>query len=476
MKDNIYEILESYSINNHLSITEMIQILEKCIFNTWEEIYGAGYALSLRLEKNGVFLYRKVNVVSRVVDIKTEIRGANVGETIEEKLSIENLLSQNNILHTTDAIQREIKLFNKQKEFDEFIGKKGELFTCTVKKMSGKSIILLIHGLYEGIIPHFQAVSREIFTPGEKITCRLHDVKSSFDYQLIFERKSQDFVKEILKSMIPEVEAKAINVIKIVRDPGYASMILVSSESSINPVGACIGFKGQRKKDISTELKGERVYFVAYNDNLYKQIQGCFPNVELKKVNFLNENEIEIVVNSENLSEVIGRKGQTISLVSKLISKRISVLDNEQYKEKQIQKKKEKIEEFAVFGIEENEAHNLLTNYQSLSEALNDDTLSEDLVKKIQSYIDNNNNLELEKYVNAGGDKSFFLSISGVPCYAYFILLEYNITNLDSLLALTQETEELEAIRSAKDLYEMTSIDEDSCVLIMNYLEEISST
>ena len=457
----IYELIESYASTNHLSNEEVIHILEKCLKASWESVYGSGYDLFLKVNEDGVNLYRKVIVTEKINNIKTEIRGTNIGEMIEERLSIE-ALPRNIINHTLESIQFEIKKTNKETEYNLYKDQVGKLFTCTVKKVSGKTIILSLMNLYEGVIQFFSAVPRESFIPGDKVMCRLSEVKKGIDYQLFFERKSIEFVRELIREFVPDVASGAVEIKNIARDPGYISKVIVtSSESSINPVGACIGFKGQRRKHIIDGLKGEKVDFIAFHTNLYKQIEAFFPKLTLNKVLLSNDqNEIEIVVTEDLIPQIMGRRGQNVMLMSRLLNKKIKIISTTEYQIKRNEHMKQKIDLLVVDGFEEQEAHDIIYKYINPEDALKDDTISESFKTKIEHYVENKNAEDRERYVTMGGDPNFFLSIPDIPKFIYFKLLENNIQTMDHLKDYS----------SAKELADSSDIDNDIAILIMEYI------
>jgi N utilization substance protein A len=459
MDINIIEVLDAMAASHKLTPQEMIQVLEIAIKEAWETVYGQGYKLSLEVINKDVALYREVEVVQEVTDIKTQIKGENVGHIIKDKLPLSNL-PRNVVLNVYDALTREIKNIHKIREYDLYKDQVGKLFKYQVKKIAGRSIILNIANQYDGIIPASLANQRERFAIGEYIQCRLAEVNYNLmDYQLIFERKSKEFIEELVAESIPEVGAGAVRIKAVAREPGSLCKILVESEGSVNAVGACLGMKGQRRAEIVKELKGEKIDFIMYHQNIINQIKECFRSkkIDIFKINIIDDENIEIVIPDDKVPEAIGKRGQNIFLTKRLLNKQLTIISQTDHQTKEDARLLEAAKEFEQFEIDNTTAIEILTKYHTIQDAIYSEELEPDLVNKLENYLAYKQEQEKEEFINSGGDAEFFASIPNIPNFVYFDLLHSNIKNYDALLHF----------QTAEELSEYSGIDIDICIMLL---------
>lgn len=463
MNVNINEIVEALAASHKLMNEEILEIIEKVLIEAWGNVYGPDYKISIKIEDDRIFLVREVQVVEEVHDIKTEIKGKNVGEVLFEKLDLQTL-PRNIIASIYDSLSREIKNIHKIREYEAYKDQVGQLFKYQVKKIAGRSIIINVANIYEGIIPYYLSNQTERFMPGDFIQCRLTEVSfNPVDYQLIFERKSRDFIELLLKEYIPEMAADAIIIKNIARSPGNLCKILVESSGSINAVGACLGMKGKRRNEIIRELNGEKVDFINYHHNMNQQIKECFKakKINIIKINATDQETFEVVIPDDKVSEAIGKRGQNIFLTKKLLDKQITVISLTDFQAREGVKIAEEAEKLIEFGISKEEGIMIFEKFQNLQDAIYDESLDPELVKKIQNYANYLIEEERTMFIENGGEADFFLSIPNIPSYVFLNLLEFNIRNV----------EDLATFDSAEDLQKLTNLDIDICIMVIEFVD-----
>ena len=458
MNIDIKEIIESIASVNKLSEEDIIKTLEKCFFEAWESIYGEGYELFLKIENNKLNLYRKVITVKEIEDIKTEIIGEEEGIEVIEKLDI-TAFPRHLILNIYENIQKEIKNVHKDREYSNYYDKVGQLFRCQVTKSAGRFVVLKVDNEYTGCIPNYYFNQRERLFPGDFVQCRLAEVKQNYvDHQLMFERKTYEFLKLLLAEFIPEIASGAITIKSIARNPGEIAKVLVDSDGTVNAVGACLGMKGKRRLDIIKELNGEKVDFIRFYEDINKQIKEYFSH---KKIDILytieiEEDSFEIVVTDEKIPEVIGKAGQNIFLVKSLLHKQIKVIGLTEFQERENTKIEKLAEDMINFGINKEQAIFILRNFYNLDDVQYSDEVTVELKEKVLEYIKYQNKKEKEDFVKLGGNIDFFLSIKGIPNYVYFELLNAKIKSIS----------DLENIKTIEELQDITGLDRDICLLL----------
>ena len=329
--------LENLAAENNCNMQEIVEILEQAIIAGWESMYGEGYNLGIEYRGGQIRLFRYLEVVEKVENPRLQIASSeiNKSQTIDmnDKTYIqENLLfnlSRSAIKVVQEELDDRLKTLKRKKIYTFFSGRIGELFTCTIKKICGNVIILMI-GEYEGIMDPTMYV-QERFQHGQKIPCRLNRVEMNLDYQLYFERKSNAFIHLLLASIVPEISLGAVEVKDIARS-NAGCKIAVKSDGSINPISACIGLRQERRNQISKALNAERIEFVLWKDTILQCVYSYFHNIKIERVE-IGEEVINIWIPEIDLSKAIGRGGQNAYLTSKLIGKKIMINKFEELKD-----------------------------------------------------------------------------------------------------------------------------------------------
>ncbi len=205
--------------------------------------------------------------------------------------------------------------------FDEFDARKGELINGLVHRMD-KGIMVIDLGKAEGIILRQEQSRREEFKQGDRVKALCIDVRrSSQGAQVVLSRVHPDFVKKLFENEVPEIYEKIVEIKSVAREAGERTKIAVySSEEKIDPVGACVGVKGARVKNVVKELFGEKIDIVRWSENLEELVKGALAPAELEEVSADKEaRKIQVIVNEDQLSLAIGKKGQNVRLACKLI-------------------------------------------------------------------------------------------------------------------------------------------------------------
>jgi len=211
--------------------------------------------------------------------------------------------------------------------FEDFTTRKHTIVTGTVHRFERGNLIIDL-GRTEGLLPRSELLPRERYNQGERVRAYVQEVeKSAKGPQILLTRKNEGMVKKLFELEIPEITDGIVEINSISREPGERTKIAVSSkDEKIDSVGACVGMRGQRVKNIVRELQGEKIDIVRYSDDLKEYIKGALSPAEVAQVNIDRDNKkVEVVVEDDQLSLAIGRKGQNVRLASKLIGYEIDV-------------------------------------------------------------------------------------------------------------------------------------------------------
>jgi N utilization substance protein A len=207
--------------------------------------------------------------------------------------------------------------------FNEFQAKVGEIVSGTVYRFEKGSIVIDLLGKAEGLLLKREQSPREEFKQGQRIRAFVVDVKrEAKGAQILLSRAHQNFVKKLFELEVPEIFEGIVEIKSISRQPGERTKIAVYSKNDkVDSVGACVGMRGNRVRNIVTELQGEKIDIVRYHDDIREYIKGALSPAEVAEIKLNKEAmKAEVIVNEDQLSLAIGKHGQNVRLASRLIN------------------------------------------------------------------------------------------------------------------------------------------------------------
>ena len=213
----------------------------------------------------------------------------------------------------------------------------GDLVTGIVKRVERGNVYIDLGSNAEAIITRDDMIPREAVRPGDRLRGYLHEViPEQRGPQLFVSRVAPQFLIELFKLEVPEVGQGLIEILAAARDPGLRAKIAVkSNDPRIDPVGACVGMRGSRVQTVSTELSGERVDIILWDDNTAQFVINAMSPAEVTSIVVDEETHtMDIAVGEEQLSQAIGRAGQNVRLASQLTGWELNVMDESQAEEK----------------------------------------------------------------------------------------------------------------------------------------------
>jgi N utilization substance protein A len=213
----------------------------------------------------------------------------------------------------------------------------GDLVTGVVKRVERGNVYIDLGSNAEAIISRDDMIPREAVRPGDRLRGYLYEVSAEQrGPQLFVSRVAPPFLIELFKLEVPEVGQGLIEILAAARDPGLRAKIAVkSNDPRIDPVGACVGMRGSRVQTVSTELSGERVDIILWDDNPAQFVINAMSPAEVTSIVVDEESHtMDIAVGEEQLSQAIGRAGQNVRLASQLTGWELNVMDESQAEEK----------------------------------------------------------------------------------------------------------------------------------------------
>jgi N utilization substance protein A len=220
--------------------------------------------------------------------------------------------------------------------FNEFAGKKGELIVGTVTRVDAGTAIVQITTKHEALLPRSEQIPGETHHVGERVKAVILEVrKQGHRVKVVLSRCHPDFVKALFEEEIPEIDERIIDIRAVAREAGYRSKVAVTSiDLKVDAVGACVGVRGSRIKNVIEELNGERIDIVRWNDALQVLIPNALQPAQISDVfTYARLGRAIVLVTDDQLSLAIGRRGQNVRLASKLVAWDIEIMTHDELAE-----------------------------------------------------------------------------------------------------------------------------------------------
>lgn len=212
--------------------------------------------------------------------------------------------------------------------FNEFDQRKGDVVSGIARRVERGAIVVDM-GRTEAYIPPREQIPGEVYKPGDRLQGYLIDVRQTTrGPQIIMSRASEHYLVKLFEQEVPEIYDGIVQIMAAAREPGQrAKIAVISKDSAVDPVGACVGMKGSRVQNVVQELRGEKIDIVNWDEDITKFVCNALAPAEISKV-FVDEanQEMEVVVPDHQLSLAIGRRGQNVRLAAKLTGWRLDIL------------------------------------------------------------------------------------------------------------------------------------------------------
>jgi len=324
----------------------VIEAMEDAITKAAKSRYGAENDIRCEINpKSGeTTLTRVLTVVEQVENDATQIplteatrrdRGAQIGDVITETLpplDFGRVAAQN----AKQVIVQKVREAERERHHNEYKDRVGEIVNGTVKRVEYGNVIVDL-GRAEGIVRRDEMIPRENVRLGDRIRSYIYDVRrEQRGPQIFLSRARPEFMSLLFRQEVPEIYDGIVQIKSVARDPGSrAKIAVISKDSSIDPVGACVGMRGARVQAVVGELQGEKVDIIQWNQDAATFIVNALAPAEVTKV-VLDEdsNRIEVVVPESQLSLAIGRRGQNVRLASQLTGWDIDILTEQEESER----------------------------------------------------------------------------------------------------------------------------------------------
>jgi N utilization substance protein A len=408
-KVELIRIAEAVATEKSIDKEIILSSMEQAIQKAAKTKFGSENDVRAKInrESGDINLYKVLTVVETTENLNNEISLENakkmknkdnikVGEEIHEQLppvDFGRIAAQT----ARQVITQNVRAAERDRQYNDFIGKKGEILSGIVKRLEYGNVIVDLNRS-EAIIRKEELIPREILKTGDRIKAYCYDVvRENKGQQIFLSRAHTEFMEKLFIQEVPEIYDGIIEIKSSARDPGSRAKICVNSkDSSIDPVGACVGMRGSRVQSVVNELSGEKIDIVHWSEDVASLVVSALAPAIIQKVIIDDQNKrIEVILTEEYLSKAIGRRGQNVRLASKLIDYEIDILTEKEESEKKQLEFKEKTEIF-VRNLELDETLGQLLVAEGFSSIEEINQSTQENILKIEG-IDENTAKELKE-------------------------------------------------------------------------------
>ncbi|PIS09825.1 MAG: transcription termination/antitermination protein NusA [Bdellovibrio sp. CG10_big_fil_rev_8_21_14_0_10_47_8] len=315
------------------AITQGMLVAARKKYGTYREIEASYNEETGEIE---LFEFKEVVPLEKFIDEEVEIPlpealkldpQAQLDDSIGIKLDSSDL---GRIAAQTakQIIMQKVRDAEREIIFNEFESRKGEIASGIARRVERGAIVVDL-GRTEAYIPPREQIPGEVYKPGDRIQGYLSEVRQTTrGPQIIMSRAASDYLVKLFEMEVPEIYDGIVEIMAAAREPGARAKIAVrSKDSSVDPVGACVGMKGTRVQNVVQELRGEKIDIVPWDEDITRFACNALAPAEISRVFLDEENkELEIVVPDNQLSLAIGKKGQNVRLAAKLTTWKIDIL------------------------------------------------------------------------------------------------------------------------------------------------------
>jgi len=413
-RNEIIQVADIVSREKSIDREIVFEAMEEAIQKAGRSRYGNDRDIRAHIDrKNGaISLQRWTLVVEEIDDEATQItlKNANlkdgsltIGDFIKENLppiDFGRIAAQT----AKQVIVHKVREAEREKQYEEYKDRVGDIVLGTVKRVDNQSVTVDL-GRGEAVIRREDWIPRETLRQGDKVRSIIYDVRSEIrGPQIFLSRTKPEFMAALFTQEVPEIYEGIIEIKSVAREPGSRAKISVfSKDTSIDPVGACVGMRGARVQAVVNELQGEKIEIIQWNDNEAEFVVSALAPSEISKVVMYEETrKMEVVVPDDQLSLAIGRRGQNVRLASILSGWYIDILTEAEESERRQEEFKTRSDHFIkALDIDDVIAHLLVaegfdriddiseTSVQELSNLQGfDDDIAEELKNREISFVE----------------------------------------------------------------------------------------
>ena len=466
-RPELLQVADAVARDKGIDKDEVLTAMEFAIQKAGRSKYGLEHDIRATIDRKSgeIRLARYIEVVENSENVENEAAQITLAEALkkDKTLKVGDFIIDplppvdfGRIAAQTakQVIVQKVRDAERMRQYNEYKDRVGEICNGVVKRVEAGNIIVDM-GRAEAILRRDELIPREVFHNGDRIRAYILDVRQEQrGPQIFLSRTHPQFMAKLFAQEVPEIYDGVIEIKSVARDPGSrAKMAVVASDSSIDPVGACVGMRGVRVQAIVTELQGEKVDIIQWSPDAATFIVNALAPAEVIKVILDEEaHRIEVVVPDDQLSLAIGRRGQNVRLASQLTEWYIDILTEAEESERRQSEAKVRIRTFMdALDVDDMIAHLLaaegFTSVEEVAFVPTEDIASiegfdEDLAAELQNraktFVEKQNAEFAVKSKELGVDDSL-ISFDGLTQAMIVKLAEKGIKTLDDFADLAND-------------------------------------
>lgn len=349
MNKELLLVAETLSNERGVSKEVIIRAIEAALISATKKIFGLDIGVRLKLDpKTGEYeTFRYWDVVNEdeleypdsqftLEQAKERKLDAEIGTRVEELIpSIE--FGRIEAQAARQVIMQKVREAERDLVIEQFRSKLGELIYGTVKKVTRDNIIIDLGGKAEAFLPRSEMLPHEMFRTNDRVRAYLYELTpQARGPQLFVSRTKNEMLIELFRIEVPEIGENIIDIKAAARDPGNRAKIAVkTNDGRIDPIGACVGMRGARVQAVSSELGGERVDIILWDDNPAQLVINAMAPADITSIVVDEDTHtMDLAVQKDQLSQAIGRNGQNVRLASQLTGWSLNVMTTEEFENK----------------------------------------------------------------------------------------------------------------------------------------------
>ena len=350
MTTDIVALIEFYEKEKAIDRQRVVEALEYAFCSAYRKMVpGADAIETLRAvinEKKGdtrIFASLEVVADDDYVDKFNEVPVAvaqkkepaiEIGASLDFDVTPKNF-GRIAVQTAKQTMMQRLRQAEKEKIYDEFKDRAGDIVSGSVRRFE-KSDVMVDLGKFEARMPSKERVGTEDYSVGDRIRCYVVSVDNEGrGPEIILSRSHPNFVRRLFESEVAEISDRTVELRAVAREAGYRTKVAVyTHDDKVDPVGACVGLRGARVKNIVRELNNERVDIIRWNDDISEFVTEALRPAQVRSLSLDQENRVvNVTVDEEDLSKAIGRRGQNARLTSKLTGWDVQIRKDESQKE-----------------------------------------------------------------------------------------------------------------------------------------------
>lgn len=343
MTNELTALLEYYEKEKEFDFETMTGVIEQALLSAAKKSIGPAREMNVKFDlKSG-----KATVTATLVAVENVVKGfdeisldqarklkpdAEFGDEINVDITPRDASFSRIAAQTAkQALMQAIRQEEKKRIYDEFKDRTGDLVSGTVRRFE-RSDVMVDLGKFEAVMPSRERVKTEDYNVNDRIRAYVLAVENGArGPEIILSRSHPNFVRRLFENEVSEIADRTVEIRGIAREAGYRTKVAVhSADEKVDPVGACVGLRGARVKNIVRELNNEKVDIIRYSDDVEEFVREALKPAQLRTVDLDEENRtVRVTVDEEELSRAIGRHGQNARLTSRLVGWDVKVEKDE---------------------------------------------------------------------------------------------------------------------------------------------------